>query len=1225
MNQTSSTARPPSFLSGGGNLGRLMREYEWANSPLGPPGHWPQSLKSAVSICLGTTFPIAIYWGEELALLYNDAWSTIPGNKHPRALGRPGREVWPEIWDEIGPLFARVRDTGEGVWQQDQLLPMRRHGYTEECYFNFTFSPIRGEDGAVEGIFNAVVETTFRVIGERRERALRDISERLATARSEQNVVAAATEAISRYREDIPFCFFFRQDQSGGSARLIAGTGFQSPDRLIGLEGYAPDAVWPLSRSEKSGHAVAVSEFPEEFRVLLSPGPWPEPVIAAYVQVLPTFADATYHMIAGVSARRRLDEEYTLFMERMAAHVAAALANAEAYEQQRKRAEALAELDRAKTLFFSNVSHEFRTPLTLMLAPLEDMLASGELPESERQRLDVAHRNALRLLKLVNSLLDFARIESGRIHARYEPLDLAALTADLASNFRSACERAGLRLVVDCPPLQHPVYADRDMWEKIVLNLLSNAFKFTFQGEITVQLRALDAHAELSVSDTGVGIPEHELPHLFERFHRIEGQQSRTYEGSGIGLALVQELVKLNSGKIAVKSPAGEGTTFTVSVPFGTAHLPMDHVSARQTTASSSVRAETYVEEALRWLPDSGGDSKDRLAGEAAPESRALVLVADDNSDMRDYLRRLLRNYCEVETVADGQAALEAIRRRRPELVITDVMMPRLDGFGLLRAIRDDPELKSIQVIMLSARAGEESRIESLAAGADDFLVKPFSRREVIARVDGNLKLARVRADASRELRAREERFRMLADNMDQLAWTCDSLGEATWYNRRWLEYTGLSFEEMKDWGWKRVQHPDHIDRVIASVTHARETGQIWEETFPLRGADGVYRWFLSRAVPVRDAAGKIIQWFGTNTDITEQRRAEEAQRMLTGELSHRVKNMLATVQAIATQTLRHNSDPVNFVASFGGRIQSMARVHSMLSSADWQGADLREIIRDQLLLGAVDGSRVTSWGPMVRLEPQMAPQVAMMLHELGTNSIKYGALSTPDGTVRIVWSVNEDLLRLQWIEHGGPRVTAPVRRGFGTRLIQQSSKSAGGSANMSIEADGVQWDISLPLPRPMASSGNAKPALAANGIEALPGNAGLLLPDLVGKRFLVVEDEALVALEIVACLEKMGVEVVDSVGSITEALALIDRFTLDAVLLDANLHGQAVGDVAAALTRKNVPFAFVTGYGRDSLPTAFAATPTLSKPFSQQQLLETAAKLVQRSGKIRTFEPRAG
>jgi signal transduction histidine kinase len=459
-----------------------------------------------------------------------------------------------------------------------------------------------------------------------------------------------------------------------------------------------------------------------------------------------------------------LNETYRAFYDLLAAGVTTAVANARAYEEERKRAEALAEIDRAKTAFFSNVSHEFRTPLTLMLGPLEDELAERDnpLPTARRERLETAHRNSLRLLKLVNTLLDFSRIEAGRTQASYESTDLAAYTAELASVFRSAVEKTGLTLVVDCPVMPEPVYIDREMWEKIVLNLLSNAFKHTFEGGITIRLQWFGEYAELAVADTGVGIPKTELPRLFERFHRVKGTKSRTHEGTGIGLALVQELVSLHGGAVSIESEEGKGSTFTVTVKTGTAHIPFDRLGAERALASPAARATAYVEEALHWLPNTTPDpSPSGLVNVSSPPREAIatrgdhrprVLWADDNADMRDYVRRLLADRYDVIAVPDGLSALAAAQEEHPDLVLTDVMMPGLDGFGLLRALRADPRTRTLPVILLSARAGEESAVEGLDSGADDYLAKPFSAQELLARVRTHVELARVRREWANEL-----------------------------------------------------------------------------------------------------------------------------------------------------------------------------------------------------------------------------------------------------------------------------------------------------------------------------------------------------------------------------------------------------------------------------------------------------------------------------------------
>ncbi|RYY71446.1 MAG: response regulator, partial [Comamonadaceae bacterium] len=434
--------------------------------------------------------------------------------------------------------------------------------------------------------------------------------------------------------------------------------------------------------------------------------------------------------------------------------------------------------------------------------PLEDALAArDELPERHAQLVEVAHRNSLRLLRLVNTLLDFSRIEAGRGQAAFQPTALAEFTRELASNFETATARAGLALNIDCPPLPAPVFVDQGMWEKVVLNLLSNAFKFTFEGGITVRLApsADGKQAVLVVADTGVGIPAHELPRVFERFHRVQGQQSRSFEGSGIGLALVQELVRQHGGTIEADSVPGQGTTFRVAIPFGDEHLPAGQQAvAPDLAAPDSARADAFVEEALRWLPGSGMRppiDSDAARAQASAGPRSRIVVADDNSDMRDYIARLLGGRWDVVTATNGAEALAAIRARKPDLVLTDVMMPVLDGFGLLRAVRADAALSDLPVVMLSARAGEEARVGGFEAGADDYLVKPFSARELVARVRSNLDLAQVRRNAETVLRESEERFRNMADHAPVMMWVTDADGSCNYLNRRWYEFTGQDRE----------------------------------------------------------------------------------------------------------------------------------------------------------------------------------------------------------------------------------------------------------------------------------------------------------------------------------------------------------------------------------------------------------------------------------------------
>jgi signal transduction histidine kinase len=449
-------------------------------------------------------------------------------------------------------------------------------------------------------------------------------------------------------------------------------------------------------------------------------------------------------MVVGASARLPMNEAYRAFFELLGAAMTAVMSNAIAHESARKRAEALAEIDRAKTAFFSNVSHEFRTPLTLMLGPIEDELGEVEpLPTARYERLATVHRNSLRLLKLVNTLLDFSRIEAGRIQASFEPVDLAAFTAELASSFESAMTKAGVQFILALDPLPEPVYIDREMWEKIVLNLLSNALKHTFAGSIIVSLQWLKTTAELIVADTGIGIPAAELPLLFDRFHRVKGAKSRSHEGTGIGLALIKELSILHGGEVKVTSSEGKGSTFRVSVRTGTAHLSPAQIGAARQTTSTAIRGAAYVEEASRW------DKQTSVAPTASPlpvsTTKPRIVWADDNADLREYVAQMLAPDYAVEAVPNGAEALAAIRRELPNLVLSDVMMPKLDGFGLIQALRTDVKTRNIPIILLSARSGQESAIVGLDAGADDYLSKPFTARELLARVKTHVELARTR------------------------------------------------------------------------------------------------------------------------------------------------------------------------------------------------------------------------------------------------------------------------------------------------------------------------------------------------------------------------------------------------------------------------------------------------------------------------------------------------
>lgn len=757
----------PSFLLGGGEMGALIRGFDWTQTSLGTPAHWPQSLKTAIRIMLTSRQPIWVGWGPDLLFFYNDAYKSIIGGKHPQALGQPTSAVWREIWNEIGPLLDTALTGIEGTYVEQKLLIMERNGFPEETYYTFSYSPIPDDRGGAGGIICANSDDTQRVLGERQLNVLRELAASATDARNWREACELSMQALEGASRDMPFALLYAAEPGGATATLVGRCGIEAghpaaPPVLDAAHAHP----WPVADVLRDNEARLVTDLDPRVSAPLPAGAWRTPPNSAILLPIAPSGETGRAgvLIAALNPHRLFDESYRAFMNLVASQIGAAIGYAHAYDEERRRAEALAEIDRAKTTFFSNISHEFRTPLTLMLGPLEELLASPERIGREDLRIvEIMHRNGLRLLKLVNALLDFSRIEAGRIEMHRQPTDLAVFTAELASLFRSAIETAGLRLEIDVPPTPVIADIDRDMWEKIVMNLLSNAFKFTFDGAIRIALRANADGIELCVRDTGIGIPEDELARVFERFHRVAGATGRSVEGSGIGLAMVQELVKLHGGSIGVQSTLGDGACFTIALPAPAGLASAEHGAPH---AEASVRALSYVDAAMRWMPDARApsdlESEDdaslgvSAADEPAPPGATpgRVLIVDDNADLRDYMRRMLAAVGhDVSVAADGEAALAMAREVRPEVIVSDVMMPRLDGFGLLAALREDEVLRETPVVLLSARAGEEARVGGLEAGADDYLTKPFSGRELLARVASNLRLARLRHATEQKLR----------------------------------------------------------------------------------------------------------------------------------------------------------------------------------------------------------------------------------------------------------------------------------------------------------------------------------------------------------------------------------------------------------------------------------------------------------------------------------------
>jgi PAS domain S-box-containing protein len=896
-------SRETLIANGDREMERRIQALDWSKTPLGPSTHWPQSLRTVVNILLSSRYAMWMAWGRDLTMLYNDAYQPTLGIKHPWALGQPASSVWAEIWPDIGPRIEAVLSTGRATYDEALLLFLERSGFPEETYHTFSYSPLLDDEGQISGLLCVVTEETDRLIGERRVQTLRELSAALASTNSEEQVLQAVGGQLNLNKKDLPFTLTYLFDESG-NARLASSSGIAADHPLApAWIGRGSDVPWPVHEVRVRPSSQLIESLTKQSRIARLPeGDWNKPVEQAAVVPIKQQGqeEPAGVFIVGTNPYRRYDSAYSGFITLLSGQLAAGLANARAYEAERRRAEALAEIDRAKTTFFSNVSHELRTPLTLMLSPIEELLANR--PErrdpEERNLLDLVHRNGLRLQKLVNTLLDFSRIEAGRMQASYEPTDLAHYTKELVSNFRSAMQRAGLSFQIDCEPLSQPVYIDREMWEKIVLNLLSNALKFTFEGGVTVALRETPQGVALVVQDTGIGIAQSELPHIFERFHRAAAAKGRSIEGTGIGLALVQELVKLQGGVITVASELGKGSTFTVEIPAGTEHLPKDKVTRSMDGAGSTTRSDLFVTEALRWLPgDSAVYSPDHsshlLQGDSPVASahsthKERVLLADDNADVREYVARLLGRQYEVVAVSNGDDALALALAEPPGLILSDVMMPGLDGFKLLEALRAHPETATIPVILLSARAGEESRVEGLGAGADDYLIKPFTARELLARVAAHLSMSRRRKEAERALRETQSTLQSFYDSCPFLMGVAEIEGQdivQLYSNSATAAFFGLA-------------EPEILNRSGEDLGVPHAITALWLEHYRESQAEGhTVRFEYEHPRPEGDCwLSACVNFLGPGSggrprfsfiaeDITERKKNEELLRLSNNEL----------------------------------------------------------------------------------------------------------------------------------------------------------------------------------------------------------------------------------------------------------------------------------------------------------------------------------------------------
>ena len=1197
------------IIPGGGTMGKLIRSYDWSQTSVGAIENWSSSLKTAVSIMLSSRFPMFIWWGQDESInFYNDAYIPILGARHPHALGQPAFQVWAEVWDTLSPQIEGVLKEGKAYWNEDYHVILYRNGYQEETYFTFSYSPIFSETGDIAGIFCAITEETRRVLNDRRIKTLRELAAETVKAKTVEDAGEMAIATLEHNPQDLPFALLYLLNETESLARLIATTksieGMSVCPVEVELEN--GDDLWSLEQVLRSGESQVI-QLNESKYGSLPGGAWSEsPKLAVVLPIANLGQTVKGWLIAGVSPVRELDNDYQGFFDLISGQIATAIANARAYEAEKQRAEALAEIDRAKTTFFSNVSHEFRTPLTLMLSPLEDALFDIQepLPPLQRQRIEVIQRNAMRLLKLVNTLLDFSRIEAGRIQAVYQPTDLATLTAELASVFRSAIEQASMELIVDCPSLPEAIYVDRDLWEKIVLNLISNAFKFTFSGSIAVRLRWHESQVELSVADTGIGIPPAELSRLFERFYRVEGSRGRSIEGSGIGLSLVKELVELHDGTITVTSTEGSGSCFTVAIPTGSAHLPSDRLShdSDEMISSASIHSLYHQEisSLLKNIPPQKTPLQIANNETTSPKvinstnSTVRILVADDNADMRDYLERLLTSSYTVEIVADGITALNTARNNPPDLVLSDVMMPGMDGFELLRSLRANPETQEIPVILLSARAGEESRIEGLEAGADDYLIKPFSTRELLARIEATLKLAQLRKTAQTLRQQTETAKANLQNVLTSLRdgfYTLDRDWHFTYVNDRQLEIVARSREEMIGkciWDL----YPDLVDSDFYHQVHRAMAERIsfkFDYHYP-----AFDRWYEHRVYPLPDGLAILC------AEITERKQIErEREQLLARETSARSKaeelnRLKDEFLAIVSHELRTPLNPILGWSQLlsAGRLnpkQTAKGIAIVERNAKLQAQliedllDVSRILRDkielnkipvdlkQVIKAAIATVQLNAEAKSIPITTKFEPKVGLVSGDSGrlqqivwnllSNAIKF----TPEGgqvTVKLSSNGKSAIIQVRDTGQGIepeflPYIFDRFRQadsantrnfgglGLGLAIAQHLTKLHDGA--IAVTSPGKDRGTTFTVELPLASI-DTEMSSASHSLD------NVVQPKkLTGIRVLAVDDE-LDSLSLLAfILEQEGAKVTTATSA-TEALKILLESTFDLLISDIGM-----------------------------------------------------------------------
>lgn len=852
------------------------------------------------------------------------------------------------MWDGVYHLIDRCLTLGEPTYKEDDLLLYRRgqRGQFLERYHTWSFIPIFDPTGKPLGLYNPTSETTAAVLARRRQETMRDLSEELLVARNTADYFASVSEVLERNTKDVPFAITYSiADDTRGALSMQLESSIGVPDNhpsvpakmslqlpnlrsqssQRGSNAFSSPTLSAISNLTNSSSRVKVSYMTKSWPIatalatrqcvlvddcsaLITGFPlreWDEmPYQAIVIPICSELSTDTPRavMIMGLNYRCPLDTAYEDWIHVLRAHLVSSLASARASEEEKQRVADIDRMARAKTAYFQSAAHELRTPLTLVAGPIDDMLQTP-LTASQNKTLTMAQRNLRRIQRLVNALLDFSRLEAGKLTGHFYPVHLGQFVGDLAALFGPGLERRNVAYSIDIQAREKMVFVDPALLETAVTNLISNAVKYTAAGRVDVRVSYSDS-AFISVTDTGCGIPANEVDTVTDRFNRASNA-TRAVEGTGIGLALTKEIVKLHGGELLISSRTVEetggahGSTFTIVLP-----LVERETAENGSAVAFGAYGRQMVEEVNQWAGNASVDvrsedagslngSVDTAKGEGVfffDKSDVLLLV-DDTVELRRYIKSIFAPHCTVVEAANGVEALEYVRHNPVQLILSDLMMPKMSGDELLAEIRSDPTTASIPMVLLSAATDEEVRLSAIVAGAEDFILKPFRPKELLARIHLHMQLGKRRRELERLFMVREHEIRILSDLCPTGIIRTNEDGLITYGNNAWKAHAGMKVDD-DPLSWPQYLEPNEGDRL----------GKEWLEVLEGDARESTLSWTWANG---KSALGTFIRLDKINssmagvlgciqdTSYQEERIREAEARRLEAEESKRQQDLL--------------------------------------------------------------------------------------------------------------------------------------------------------------------------------------------------------------------------------------------------------------------------------------------------------------------------------------------